>query len=314
MVVQLRMLAWRYPDQLATNRPTELIDPPRWRLTPPAFDAAVACFAALLPTSGCASLLHACCRSRCCCLVAIAGLGSCRGMRRKPPRTIEDDLREWTPVTKLGRLVKLGKITKLEEIYVHSLPIREHQIIDQIFYNMGGVGPAGGGDDAFGRGGKVEAIKDEVMKVLTVQKQTKAGQRTRHKAFVTVGDYNGHVGLGVKCAKEVATAIRGAIAAAKLSIIPVRRGYWGNKIGLPHTVPMKVSGKCGSVRVRLIPAPRGTLVVGAPTTKKILGFAGVNDCFTSSSGSTKTRGNFMKVYIYAELAKFVHIRTHSSLT
>eukprot|EP00918_Siedleckia_nematoides_P029914 GHVU01064485.1.p1 GENE.GHVU01064485.1~~GHVU01064485.1.p1 ORF type:complete len:188 (+),score=28.48 GHVU01064485.1:813-1376(+) len=142
-------------------------------------------------------------------------------MRRKPPRTIEDDLREWTPVTKLGRLVKLGKITKLEEIYVHSLPIREHQIIDQIFYNMGGVGPAGGGDDAFGRGGKVEAIKDEVMKVLTVQKQTKAGQRTRHKAFVTVGDYNGHVGLGVKCAKEVATAIRGAIAAAKLSIIPV---------------------------------------------------------------------------------------------
>eukprot|EP00918_Siedleckia_nematoides_P029912 GHVU01064483.1.p1 GENE.GHVU01064483.1~~GHVU01064483.1.p1 ORF type:complete len:285 (+),score=53.30 GHVU01064483.1:108-962(+) len=242
------------------------------------------------------------------------GRGGRRGMRRKPPRTIEDDLREWTPVTKLGRLVKLGKITKLEEIYVHSLPIREHQIIDQIFYNMGGVGPAGGGDDAFGRGGKVEAIKDEVMKVLTVQKQTKAGQRTRHKAFVTVGDYNGHVGLGVKCAKEVATAIRGAIAAAKLSIIPVRRGYWGNKIGLPHTVPMKVSGKCGSVRVRLIPAPRGTLVVGAPTTKKILGFAGVNDCFTSSSGSTKTRGNFMKVYIYAELAKFVHIRTHSSLT
>eukprot|EP00971_Amphidinium_carterae_P129465 2564165-Amphidinium_carterae.1 len=37
-----------------------------------------------------------------------------------------------------------------------------------------------------------------------------------------------------------------------------RRGYWGNRIGFPHTVPMKVHGKCGSVRVRLIPAPRGT--------------------------------------------------------
>ena len=57
---------------------------------------------------------------------------------------------------------------------------------------------------------------------------------------------------------------------AKLSIIPVRRGYWGNKIGLPHTLPMKVTGKCGSVRVRLIPAPRGTGIVAAPASKKIL--------------------------------------------
>ena len=74
-----------------------------------------------------------------------------------------------------------------------------------------------------------------------------------------------------------------------------RRGYWGNKIGDPHTVPMKVSGKCGSVRVRLIPAPRCTHIVGAPTTKKILAFAGIKDCFSNSNGSTKTRGNFMKV-------------------
>ena len=60
------------------------------------------------------------------------------------------------------------------------------------------------------------------------------------QAFVAVGDFNGHVGLGVKCSKEVATAIRGAINLAKLSIIPIRRGYWGNKIGKPHTVPCKV--------------------------------------------------------------------------
>ncbi|KAJ6424788.1 hypothetical protein OIU84_025542 [Salix udensis] len=42
----------------------------------------------------------------------------------------------------------------------------------------------------------------------------------------------------------------------KLSVIPVRRGYWGNKIGKPHTVPCKVTGKCGSVTVRTVPAPR----------------------------------------------------------
>ncbi|KAG6410564.1 hypothetical protein SASPL_128626 [Salvia splendens] len=55
---------------------------------------------------------------------------------------------------------------------------------------------------------------------MPVQKQTRAGQRTRFKAFVVVGDSNGHVGLGFKCSKEVATAIRGAIILAKLSVIP----------------------------------------------------------------------------------------------
>lgn len=84
------------------------------------------------------------------------------------------------------------------------------------------------------------------------------------------------------------------MVAAKLSLVPVRRGYWGNKIGNVHTVPVKVTGKCGSVRVRLIPAPRGTGIVGAPTSKKLLQFAGVEDCFTSTTGSTKTLENFIK--------------------
>merc|ERR1712107_55678 len=97
-----------------------------------------------------------------------------------------------------------------------------------------------------------------VVKIMPVQKQTTAGQRTRFKAFVVVGDGNGHLGLGVKCAAEVATAIRGAITVAKLSVVPVRKGYWGNKIGASHTIPSKVTGKCGSVSVRLVPAPRGS--------------------------------------------------------
>merc|ERR1711879_928686 len=117
-------------------------------------------------------------------------------------------------------------------------------------------------------------LKDEVMKIHPVQKMGSAGQRNRFVCYVLVGDQNGHIGLGQKCAKEVATAIRGGIIAAKMNLIPVRRGYWGNKIGVPHTVPMKVHGKCGSVRVRLVPAPRGSGVVGSPTLKKILNFAG----------------------------------------
>jgi len=55
-----------------------------------------------------------------------------------------------------------------------------------------------------------------------------------------------------------------------MNIIPVRMGYWGNNIASPHTVPVKVSGKEGSVIVRLVPAPRGTGIVAGPASKKVL--------------------------------------------
>merc|ERR1711862_1072976 len=158
------------------------------------------------------------------------------------------DEKEWMPVTKLGRLVKEKKIESIEDIYLHSLPIKEYQIIDSFF--------APG------------TLKDEVMKIQPVQKMTAAGQTNRFVCYVLVGDCNGHIGLGGKCAKEVATAIRGGIIAAKMQLIPVLRGYWGSRLGAPHTVPMKVAGACGSVRIRLVPAPRGSGIVGSPTMKK----------------------------------------------
>lgn len=81
---------------------------------------------------------------------------------------------------------------------------------------------------------------------------------------------------------------------AKLTLVPVRRGYWGNKIGSVHTVPAKSTGKGGSVRFKLTPAPRGTGIVAAPIPKKILQFAGIDDVYTSSCGNTRTSENFIK--------------------
>jgi len=189
-----------------------------------------------------------------------------RGRGRRGPRrgANKNEEKEWQPVTKLGRLVKAGKIKSMEEIYLHSLPIKEYQIVD--FF--------------------LPKLKDEVMKVCVVlcrvewwrrgfgllvigflragpelivfvhqikpvQKQTRAGQRTRFKAIVVIGDSEGHVGLGIKTSKEVATAIRAAIIIAKLSVLPIRRGYWGTSLGEPHSLPTKESGKCGSVTVRV---------------------------------------------------------------
>ncbi len=53
-----------------------------------------------------------------------------------------------------------GKIKKLEDIFLFSMPIKEYQIVE---FFLG------------------TALKDEVMKIMPVQKQTRAGQRTRFK-------------------------------------------------------------------------------------------------------------------------------------
>lgn len=174
--------------------------------------------------------------------------------------------------------MKEGKISSLEEIFLFSMPVKEAEIIEFFLKDK---------------------LQDEVMKIMPVQKQSSAGQTTRFKAFVALGDNNGHIGLGVKCSSEVATAIRGAITAAKLNVSPVRRGYWGRRGGAPHTVPCKVTGKCGSVRVRLIPAPRGTGLVASPAGKKLMHMAGITDCYTSSRGHTRTMGNFIKAMFAA---------------
>lgn len=191
--------------------------------------------------------------------------------------TREPDQQEWIPTTDLGVLVKLNKVT-MEDISRFSLRIKEPGIIDHLFKGK---------------------LKDEVLKIKSVQKQTKAGQRTRMKAVVVVGDGEGYVGLGKKTAKEAAVAIRGALEQAKMNLRPVKLGYWGASYGAPHTVPCKATGRAGSVLLRLIPAPKGSGIVAASVVKKICSYAGIKDIFTKSNGQTCTTENFAKATINA---------------
>ncbi|EAR96882.3 40S ribosomal protein S2, putative (macronuclear) [Tetrahymena thermophila SB210] len=208
------------------------------------------------------------------------------GNKKGPRGDRRGDKNDWQPQTKLGRLVKYGKISSLDEIFKYSIPIKEPEIIDHFYPKNKDVQAE-------------HKLMEEVLQITPVQKQTQAGQRTRFKGFVVVGDSNGHIGLGWKVAKEVQGAIKGAITHAKLNMVPVRKGYWGNKIANAHTIPQKITGKSGSVRIRLVPAPRGTGIVAAPIPKKVLQFAGVQDIYTSSQGCTRTRGNFLKATYYA---------------
>lgn len=74
------------------------------------------------------------------------------------------------------------------------------------------------------------SLQDKALKIMPAQMQTWAGHRARIQAFVTIGDYSGHVHLGVQCSKDKATASCGFIILAKHSLIAVWGGYLGDKI------------------------------------------------------------------------------------
>lgn len=73
-------------------------------------------------------------------------------------------------------MVDKNEIKSLEEIFKLAIPIKEVEIVDKLILP--------------------EDYKEEIMKVKPVQKMTSAGQRTRFKVWVLIGDGKGHIGLG----------------------------------------------------------------------------------------------------------------------
>ena len=88
---------------------------------------------------------------------------------------------------------------------------------------------------------------------------------------------------------------------AKLNIIKVKRdcAAFDCACSEPHTVPFEVTGKSGSVKVVLIPAPQGTGLVVANELKKILKLAGIKDVYSKTYGRKRTTFNFIKACIQA---------------
>ncbi len=181
-------------------------------------------------------------------------------------------LEEWVPRTKVGRLVKEGKITSLKEIFDKNLPLLEPEIVDYL----------------------LPELKYERLDVNLVQKVTDAGRISRFRVVVVVGNGDGFVGVGSGKARQYLVALQKAIRNAKLNIIPVRRGCgsWECACGEPHSVPFTVKGKAGSVRIILKPAPKGTGLVAGDVAKKVLAMAGIKDVWTQTFGETRTTYNF----------------------
>lgn len=184
---------------------------------------------------------------------------------------MKDEHDDWTPKTKLGRMVKDGKIKTMEEMFASGLPLMEHEVVDVLLPDTA----------------------EEVLDINIVQRMHKSGRRVRFRATIAVGNNNGYIGIGKGTAKEVGPAIRKGIRDAKLNIIEVRRGCgsWECGCGSPHSIPFKIKGAMGSVRVKLLPAPQGIGLAAGGITKKILTLAGIEDIWSETRGQTQTTLN-----------------------
>ena len=208
-------------------------------------------------------------------------------VRKTEEELREDRLKSWVPKTIIGKKVKAGDIKNIDEI-LDTHKILEAEIVESLLNLKSDFLAIGQAKGKFG-GGKRRIWKQ-------TQRKTAEGNVPTFSCLAVVGDENGHVGIGVGKAKETVPAREKAMRNAKLSVIKIARGCASFDCSCTelHTVPFIVEGKCGSIRMKLIPAPQGTGLVIGDECKKILRLAGIKDIYSQTFGQTRTTQNFAK--------------------
>ena len=194
-------------------------------------------------------------------------------------------LEDWRPVTELGKKVKAGKIKDIDEALKSK--ILESEIVDLLLKTKENILNIGQAKGKFG-GGQRRIFRQ-------TQKKTREGNRIKFATCALVGNGNGYVGLAFGKSKETVPARDKSIRKAKLNLIKVRRGC-GSWEGVAdaNSIPFAVEGKCGSIKVQLMPAPKGTGLCIEKECAKILSAAGIKDVWSKTKGQTKTKVNMVK--------------------